>query len=250
MPRRSLLHADLRAAVGGLAVLTATTTASGARVGVEEPSVIAVPTPTGQCVGVLVAPNVALTAAHCVARGLPDAIVDGRGRTIQVRGGRAHGSYDDPPLQHDVGYLVLADDAGPAARLGPAPEPGRAAHFVGRGDPTRALTRGTARVRAVSELELELDPAPAAACNGDSGGPVFDDGGALVGVVSRGDRGCDGTTVATRLDANAELVQEALARGASDRGARTSPGAAAAFLIGVWSMVRRVRGTNERRPRQ
>lgn len=168
--------------------------------------------PAWGCTGVVVAPQVVLTAAHCgdainrVMVGgttvLP--VLSSDARVVGVRQAVVHPDYDDPSHRNDITVLIL--DA--PARVPPAPlatfdEISAATAFdvvgFGYNDPTRPLGLGTKRRATVPLAAImqrregeDLGQLPQTlgfhpeyefvagrkhlgidSCNGDSGGPIY-----------------------------------------------------------------------------
>ena len=181
--------------------------------------VVAVIGATGRCSGTLIAPDVVLTAGHCIEIEPYEVITNTTdlagpgGDHIAVKWARA---YPDWPTRHDIGVLMLEHVARPRPRpiaaachtnarlLAGAP-----LTIVGFGLVTPAGTDANTRLHEATVPVLDplcaQDPGcePAVrpngeftaggrgsdSCFGDSGGPAFLDtaaGPALVGVVSRG----------------------------------------------------------------
>jgi secreted trypsin-like serine protease len=69
---------------------------------------------------------------------------------------------------------------------------------------------GIAEVESVEDDRFRTRPGPATVCGGDSGGPAFDDDGALAGVVSGGDAACAEYAVFTRADVFADFIASEL----------------------------------------
>lgn len=172
------------------------------------------------CSGTLVAPDVVLTAGHCIEAGPIEVITDTvdynvphAGDRIAVKSARA---YPDWRNRYDVGVIMLEHVARGRARKVASPcttreslVAGAMVHAVGFG---LSRSDGGGSNTAMREVDLAvLDPTCTmdVACNasiaphgefmaggngvdscfGDSGGPVYidtPDGPALVGVISRG----------------------------------------------------------------
>lgn len=218
----------------------------GGAVTTSHPAVVRVESSGLRCTGTLVAPRVVLTAKHCVqsprAAG-PDApwafsvrvraAGDG-GREAEtsvgvVRVRTTPGAYAqaDTALAElagaDVATLTLADAPNVTPRaLGAAPRPGDAVTAAGYGLDARGeggvLRAATTRVRAVSGDVASTDPVT---CDGDSGGPLLDDAGAVVGVLSGAVGACGaGESRYTLTRAAASLVAEARCESEGDCASR------------------------------
>jgi hypothetical protein len=172
-----------------------------------------------QCSGALVAPTVVLTAHHCLA--------GSRGRDWTVLVGERPPLWDaargrevvlpedvDDRVAEDLALLVLAGDPGlpsyvPAADLG-ALAVGDEVTVVGYGLDERGDSgyrqRGAMTVAEIFPLSLTLvgDAYP---YSGDSGGPIFDQRGQVIGVVSRG---WDGGVIVGRVDAHRWFLDDVL----------------------------------------
>jgi len=161
------------------------------------------------CTGVAIAPDLVLTAAHCV-------LENGKYRLLAFEGRRAtvkdvarvapHPQYSPTADSPDIALVKLA--ASPSAGLIPAlfserrapPTVGERFVVAGFGVAAQGERRTAGTLRAAtlvvtdrpnSQLLSLVDPrklgerAGLGVCNGDSGGPVFDEHDrALVGIVS------------------------------------------------------------------
>ena len=182
------------------------------------PDAVAVLAQTAACTGTLIAPDVVLTAGHCIETHPIVVVVDttdfGKpgGEMIAVKSATAYPDWRD---QYDVGVVVLVHGAAtkPRAIAGTCSSlqvmHGGNVHVVGFG-----LTKesGTGTNTKLHEATMAIDDARCAqdaaceakiapdgeftaggqgtdSCFGDSGGPAYLDtasGPALIGVVSRG----------------------------------------------------------------
>lgn len=173
----------------------------------------------GLCSGTLIAPDVVLTAGHCVDAGPLEVILDNvdlsRSGGERIRVARSM-AYPDWENRYDAGVLVLERPAKTkprkvAARCTAREElvSGGSVTVVGFGLTTASGTGDNTRLHqgtmAVTDASCTQDPSCQAsiapngefvaggrgvdACFGDSGGPVFVDaagGPAVAGIVSRG----------------------------------------------------------------
>jgi hypothetical protein len=188
------------------------------------------------CTGALIAPRLALTAAHCVQPGAIYKIVeygtDQKPQLKDVNSVAIHPAFNmhamtDHRATADVALLHLeAPPKGktPAALGAPQLPIGSASRFtiagIGVTIPGEGSSGGSVRVAALvptgrpGTLQIRLvDPVGQGtrgglgACTGDSGGPVFEErpgGPAIIGVVSwstgpNGSAGCGGLTGVTPL---------------------------------------------------
>jgi secreted trypsin-like serine protease len=189
------------------------------------------------CSGTMIAPNIALTAAHCVQGGATLKIVEyDAQRTPQLRDVAQVATHPQFNLQTmlahrataDVALLRLTATVAAARQPPPVGSPrlpisaGSPFTVAGIGVTVRGDGRSGGTVRAASliatgrpgNLQIRLvDPLGQGqrqglgACTGDSGGPVFEDQSGravVVGVVSwstgpNGSAGCGGMTGVTPL---------------------------------------------------
>jgi trypsin len=204
----------------------------------SQPEVMFVGSRGSFCSGVIVAPDLVLTAAHCVLAGADYKLVelDAEKKPI-VKDTLAMAHHPQFNLKTllahrataDVALLKLAEprSVAPTMLLPPRPRVATGERFVVRGYGTAiqndheaktAATLRTATLVATGQpgnLQLRLlDPRTAGArdglgaCTGDSGAPVYQDSAgarAVYGVVSwstgpNGEGGCGGLTGVTPLD--------------------------------------------------
>jgi hypothetical protein len=183
---------------------------------------------TPVCTGTLVAPDVVLTAAHCVAQTAPERVA------VVVSDHAEHGPgplgqglegalflvaaieldprWDDATDAFDLATLRLVEPASvapvPVLPAGSdALVAGAFALVVGfgpvEGDPLLRKRQGTVVLADVGGDELRYEPAPAMTCAGDSGGPVLVEVEGvehLAAVTSRGDTACAAYGLAPRVD--------------------------------------------------
>ena len=178
------------------------------------PDVALVIAPKALCTGTLIAPDVVLTAGHCIETDPKEVLLGSidytksTGEVIAVKSATAYPSWR---TEFDVGVLVLEHES----KAKPRPivaacaaqhlEVGASVTLVGFGLTAAAGTGANSRLRqatlTVSDPSCTGDPACAAkvapngefvaggdgkdSCFGDSGGPIYLQD-ALIGVVSRG----------------------------------------------------------------
>jgi hypothetical protein len=180
------------------------------------------------CTATLIAPNLLLTARHCVASNVDEAVVCGQSElgapyaaetlrasnpvdvnqaTRWFEGGSVHVPTEgSDTCGYDVALLVLTENVPPSVAVPAIP---RIDLDVEEGEPYVAVgygldEAGEAGGRLARDgLFVECAPgqcgrvAPVrefigdtGVCQGDSGGPAFDTKGKLVGIVSRGGEDC------------------------------------------------------------
>ena len=174
-------------------------------------------TPTVACSGVLIAPQVVVTAAHCLAAVPPGAaeVVTGASvfaptARVAVARASAHPEWRDPA--NDIAVLILAEPLPPPFAALPSramsdEDVGRVARAAGYGEDGEGdagiRRAGSTRIRRVTATTFDLSADPAMSCRGDSGGPVLlDEDGTrrLIGVTSFGDPACMTSATCTRVD--------------------------------------------------
>lgn len=165
-----------------------------------------------RCSGVLVAPRVALTAAHCLSGDANRLDVVTGNAVCSLRPGARVRVLDARVLPGDVAVLTLASVPTDARVTAPAraPAPGDQVVALGFGAstdqataceprPAPVIERQQGCADALAEYGLDGDPRRywcgtatsqgRSTCLGDSGGPVLDADGQLVGLVIAG-QGC------------------------------------------------------------
>lgn len=212
------------------------------------------------CTATLIAPDVAITAAHCLTPPIFGAFgfsldtnaADGTDNIIPVSFTHQHPDFDDGvedflglSVRNDVGVLILETpilDVTPAQLdspgLGTAIDPGNQLAMCGYGriawyTGALALKRdAVVLVDQITDYEFSTaatDPQP---CIGDSGAPLFADtldGTRIVGLVSRAmgtSEMCDSGAIITRVGPYASWIEEA----SHDRDAGCSAGGGGSLL--------------------
>jgi uncharacterized protein (TIGR03382 family) len=211
------------------------------------PDAVAVLGADGRCSGTLIAPDVVLTAGHCIDIGPAVVVLDTvdvdaeDGEWIEVDRAVAYPGWED---SYDVGVLVLARAAETVPRkvartctASAEVVAGNALTVVGFGQTVeiddgrdRGVTKNTVDV-TITDAACTTDPSCAVpggeliaggggldACFGDSGGGAYAEteaGPVLVGVVSRGLAGawaCGGGGVYVRVDKVVRWIERTTGR--------------------------------------
>ena len=189
------------------------------------------------CSGALIAPDVVLTAAHCLAvfgeagpyevflgpALLPEPSAGGR--FVRVTRAVSHPAYVPATQAYDAALLRLAapgKDVPPYRLPGATGAPGAVGspvRAVGYGDtkdaarPSGQRRQGQLQVTGVGPASFQAGPAPGMSCVGDSGGPVLGategDPGAEVlwGLTVSGDVACRSEAVQVRVDALEDFLR-------------------------------------------
>jgi hypothetical protein len=184
----------------------------------------------GSCTATLIAPNLLVTARHCISPGDHDNIVCGMAELgAAVSGGNVYATNDPTPGAGTAYYggadvrvppdnsdtcggdiaLVMLDQNVPAAQATPVipridrdAEPGEPYVAIGygvneEGRPNQGrMLRGDLEVRCSTDCDRRYQVVAreflgeTGVCSGDSGGPALDAQGKVIGVVSRGSDPC------------------------------------------------------------
>lgn len=223
------------------------------------PAVVLLSNPGGNCTASLIAPNLVLTARHCVAQNVTQGIgcdINGKSTngdhvganyaasSMKVFTGLQPNPWGGTPAavgsqlftvntknlcNADIALLVLnkAVTVAPPLKIRRDAPPiiGEAVTAVGYGAVNdnqqgsgKRRMRANVIVRSVGKDWNELTGAAElsttqAVCSGDSGGPIFSAGGAVIGIASRVSKCTDPNASAkyVRLDYHKDLINQAFA---------------------------------------
>jgi len=163
----------------------------------DDPAVVPVEIDGGLCTGTFLAPDLVLTAGHCVTA------AGGTAGGAPIAGAEVHPDADlavlfvDPADRAVHPWSDASSEAVAEVRV-----LGYGQTAFGDPDSAGVLHEVTLPVRSRTADHLVVGDPAENTCQGDSGGPAFADG-AIVAVVSFGDVGCTGDARLARLDAHA-----------------------------------------------
>lgn len=167
------------------------------------------------CSGVVIAPSIVLSAAHCPRPAAIAFVRDGVEETVAVEGWTVHPEHVTQSLAADLAFARTATPLPIAplpVALGAALSEchvGRAVVMVGRGHTgpgglgSHAARAGTGTVVALDAERVTVDGGDVSLCAGDSGGALLVDDGAgwiAIGVAALGSADCRGVSIFTRTD--------------------------------------------------
>ena len=221
------------------------------------------------CTATLIAPDVGLTAAHCLKEPrfgslgftLDSDASNGNDETVAIKFAHMHPDFDervdpfvDLSIRNDIGVFILErpmtgelneqiDELG----LDIAVDPGAELPMCGYGWPTYSsgslgLKRdASVLVDRTDDFEFSTAPSNPQPCNGDSGAPLFvdtPDGRRIVGVVSRAmgrSERCDTGAIITRVAPYAQWIAYASAQ--RTEGGCSAGGAVSLLPLVAWALV-------------
>lgn len=216
----------------------------------SDDSIVRLTTPHVACTGTLIAPNLVLTAHHCVAARdefgdflasdvLPEEVLVELGGDYLPWAEIEVAHIVAPPCGHDAGFgdialLVLAEELSDVAvkevRLDEPPKFGEMIDPSGFGQcadsdgGVRRHLREGGQVERVDEASVRSQ---AAVCPGDSGGPGVDGGNRVVGVISSsamdGKEHTRSLTEFTRVDRFRDVFANGMRLAAGDNPAELPP---------------------------
>lgn len=198
-------------------------------------TVLIVSTRGASCSGAVLAPDLVLTAAHCVAPAADYAVAitgSGTPKLIPAAGIKVHPRFDQAQFRTrrptpDLALVKLSEPLPESfrraalARGAGLPSKGTQFLIAGYGMAADGAGRSAGTLRTVSlasigttggiMVRLSGEGAPAGACTGDSGGPAFQDG-TLTGIVGwatgpGGARGCGGVTGVTLVSLHRDWIE-------------------------------------------
>lgn len=163
------------------------------------------------CTGVLVAPLVVLTAAHCHGGA---GYVERDGQIVSVWDRIQHPDYVPVGLENDIEVLILYNPMAPPYATVTSPRLA-GVEIAGYGETNDGsagvLHLGATYIDSISHTTFTTNPLGADSCFGDSGGPLYQ-GGKVVGLTSRAREGghntCGSGSVNVAIDAYADWLAE------------------------------------------